>query len=185
MWQHPQLGMPSKMDGQLRPPFEQLSALLLLDRLARFRSQPASLLDIGCGTGHLLRLALRFFPGTPMIGVDPAPWLLPEAAANARHARFLHGMPHALPLPPACVDVATCRQRVPSDRWELDLDEARRVLAPGGLLGLAGVATPSPGHLVAYGFAVADTQFLPATADEPGISVVIARTVGYPPRSVL
>jgi len=71
--------------------------MLLLDRLARIRSQPASMLDIGCGTGHLLRLALRFFPGTPMTGVNPAPWALPQAAANARHARFVHGGPHALP----------------------------------------------------------------------------------------
>lgn len=184
MWQQPQLGTPSE-PAQQRPPFGQLSALLLLDRMVRLRPQPASLLDVGCGTGDLLRLALRFFPGTPMTGVDPAPWLLEQASVNARHARFLRGAHSALPLPPACVEMVTCRQQDPAERWVVDLEECRRVLAPNGLLGLAGIATPSPSELVAYGFAIADTQFVPATEREPGVNVVIARSVGYLPSSML
>jgi trans-aconitate methyltransferase len=71
------------MSGQRRPPFDQLSALLLMDRLVLVRPQPASLLDVGCGTGLLLRLALRFFPGTRMTGADPSAHMLGAAVANA------------------------------------------------------------------------------------------------------
>ncbi|MEV0271483.1 class I SAM-dependent methyltransferase [Hamadaea sp. NPDC050747] len=184
MWQHRQLGIPPAPAPQ-RPPFGQLSALLLLDRLVRLRPQPWSLLDVGCGSGELLRLALRFFPGTAMAGVDPAPWLLEQAAVNAQHARLLRGMHSALPLPSASAEIVTCRQHDPAERWVVDLEEARRVLTSDGLLGMAGRATPSPGELVAYGFAIADTQFVPATDSDPGFSVVIARWVGYSPTSVL
>lgn len=170
---------------QQRPPFEQLSALLLLDRLVRVaRPQPSSLLDVGCGKGLLLRLALRFFPGTRMTGVDPQAALLAAASDNARHAVFLRATPHALPLPAATVDVVTCRQHTPSSRWDLDLGEVRRVLVPGGLFGVAGVAAPvTPAGLAAAGFATVDTQFLPAAADQPGITVLIARVVPYPAMS--
>lgn len=120
-----------------------------------------------------------------MTGVDEDVRVLPEAAANARHARFVRGMPTALPMPTAGVEVVTCRQRTPSAAWPVELPELRRVIAPGGLLGLAGIATPSPGTLVAYGFAIVDTQFVPATPTEPGFSVLLARAVGYPPNSLL
>lgn len=117
--------------------------------------------------------------------MDSAPWLLAHASANVHGARFLHGAPPNLPLPAASMEMATCRQHTPNERPMVDLGEARRVLAPGGLLGLAGVVTSSPGELVAYGFAIADTQFLPATEQEPSLTVVIARLVDQLPGRVL
>jgi len=119
------------------------SALRLLDRLEGGlpREQPATVVDIGTGTGTLARAALARWPWVRAIGVDPARRMLEIAEASAREAG-LHdrltvrvGDAASLPLPAGSVDAAMSSfvlQLLPNRIAALR--EAYRVLRPGGLV---------------------------------------------------
>lgn len=90
-----------------------------------------ALLDIGCGTGFVLRLAVPLFDR--LVGIDATPAMLERAAVAAPGARLHHGAAEALPLDDDSVDVATAYSVL--DHLEdpvAVLREARRVLKPGG-----------------------------------------------------
>ena len=118
----------------LRPEVEELVA----DRIEEVAGPAARLLEIGVGTGRIaLPLHRR---GREIVGVDLS-WPMLEryrskaAAAGLPPPPLLRGDASRLPLGDACVDVvleAHVLHLVPA--WERALTEARRVLAPGGLL---------------------------------------------------
>src|SRR5215472_13384648 len=68
--------------------------------------QPVSVLDVGCGTGKLLRRANRYWPEAQLIGVDPAPGMIEMAKRLTPYASFSTGLAEALPLEDASVDLA-------------------------------------------------------------------------------
>jgi len=118
------------------------SAVRLLDRLDGEvpTDRPATLVDIGTGTGTLALAALRRWPGVRAIGVDPARRLLEMAEASAREAAVHErltakvGKAAAIPLPDASVDAAISSfvlQLLPSRIAAVR--EAHRVLRPGGV----------------------------------------------------
>jgi ubiquinone/menaquinone biosynthesis C-methylase UbiE len=91
----------------------------------------ARLLDVGCGTGDLLRrLGGRF----ACAGCDPAEEMLEHARAANPAAELTVASAEALPYPDASFDVALCIEVV---RYLADsrpaLRELARVLRPGGL----------------------------------------------------
>jgi ubiquinone/menaquinone biosynthesis C-methylase UbiE len=92
--------------------------------------------DVGCGPGTAVRRAARL--GASVIGVDPAPVMLRVARVLTRSSdtvRYARGTAEALPLPDRSVSVLWTIASV--HHWtDLDaaLDEARRVLGPGGRL---------------------------------------------------
>ena len=94
------------------------------------------LLDVGCGDGALCdHLAGR---GADMVGVDP----LPQTSPSGRE--LLTAAAEALPLADASVDGVILKYSlhlVPMERMSQALDEACRVLRPGGFLY---VAEPQP-----------------------------------------
>lgn len=105
--------------------------------------------DVATGTGHTaLALAAA---GCRVIGIDPTPAMLAEAAALARErglqdrVEFRPGWAEALPLPDRSARIVTCRRAahhftdVPRA-----VREMCRVLAPGGRLGISDMA-PEPG----------------------------------------
>jgi SAM-dependent methyltransferase len=118
------------------------AAVSLLDRLDGLiaSDQPATLVDIGTGTGTLALAALRRWRRARVIGVDPARRLLEIARRSARQQRHdgrletRVGDAGGLPLPDQGADAAVSSfvlQLTPSR--SAAVREAFRVLRPGGV----------------------------------------------------
>jgi ubiquinone/menaquinone biosynthesis C-methylase UbiE len=125
-------------------PVQQATLHLAARRLPR----PRRILDVGCGTGTLLRQAAKRFPDAHLIGVDLAGAML--AAADAATPAelpiwFVHGRAERLPLADAVFDLvlSTVSFRHWSDQ-SAALGQIRRVLTPGGVLVLAEVFAAPP-----------------------------------------
>ncbi len=116
----------------------------LIELLAFAGSERA--IDVATGTGHT---ALAIAPHcAEVIGVDPTPEMLREAQAVAeargvRNVRWVLGQAEHLPFEDASCDVVTVR-RAPHHFQSIPaaLAEMRRVLRPGGKLGLVDQITP-------------------------------------------
>lgn len=105
--------------------------------------QPASVLDIGCGTGKLLRRAGIQWPEARLIGVDPASGMIEMAKRLTPNATFYTGMAEALPLPDASVDLAL--STISFHHWHdqaAGVREIARVLRPGGYFILVDFSFP-------------------------------------------
>jgi ubiquinone/menaquinone biosynthesis C-methylase UbiE len=102
------------------------------------------LLDIGCGSGRLLRAAKARWPNTRMYGVDPAAGMLEVARRLTPGVTFHEGFAEALPLPDASIDVAL--STVSFHHWKdpaAGVREVARVLRPGGYFFLTDMYYPA------------------------------------------
>ena len=68
--------------------------------------QPESILDIGCGTGRLLRKAAARWPDARLTGADPAEGMVKEARRLTPGAQFHVSMAESLALPDMYADLA-------------------------------------------------------------------------------
>jgi ubiquinone/menaquinone biosynthesis C-methylase UbiE len=105
--------------------------------------QPASVLDVGCGTGKLLRQARASWPETQLIGVDPANGMIEMAKRLTPNATFFTSMAEALPLQDASVDLAL--STISFHHWQnqaAGIREIARVLRPGGYFLLVDMSFP-------------------------------------------
>jgi ubiquinone/menaquinone biosynthesis C-methylase UbiE len=99
-------------------------------------------LDIGCGTGALLRALESSRPGVVYLGLDPSPRMVTAAIEHPTRGRasFARAVAEALPCPNAsCVVVVSS---VSFGHWvdqRTGLAECRRVLVEGGSLVLVDV----------------------------------------------
>jgi ubiquinone/menaquinone biosynthesis C-methylase UbiE len=107
--------------------------------LSRHLPRTGLLLDLGAGSGHLSEAVLRGHSERRCIGVDPAhvppPRLARRAEALAFHALRADGQ--HLPFAEGCFDgawIGFVLHHMPPDAQERVLDEAARVIRPGGLL---------------------------------------------------
>ena len=105
--------------------------------------QPVSVLDVGCGTGKLLRRANIYWPEAQLIGVDPANGMIEMAKRLTPNATFSTGMAEALPLEDASVDLALSTSSF--HHWQdqaAGIREIARVLRPGGFFILVDISVP-------------------------------------------
>ncbi|MEY9860851.1 ubiquinone/menaquinone biosynthesis C-methylase UbiE [Catenulispora sp. GAS73] len=132
---------------------------------------PGRIVDIGCGTGRLLRAAAAVYADAGLVGVDISAGMLAQAramAAPGERTAFVRADSAALPFGDAGFDLATCTAS--SHHWPepaAALAELRRVLAPHGLLVLAhlqGVALwdpPGAGHVRRRGVRISSGLAVP------------------------
>jgi ubiquinone/menaquinone biosynthesis C-methylase UbiE len=108
--------------------------------------EPGSILDIGCGTGRLLRKAAARWPRANLYGVDLAEGMIAEARALTPGATLLAGAAENLPLPDESIDLAL--STVSFHHWQdqgAGFRQVMRVLRPGGFFVLADLALPFHG----------------------------------------
>ena len=96
-------------------------------------------LDVGCGTGYLLRQAARRLPdATDLAGIDAAPSMIQvarTASPDDARLRFSTGFAEELPYSAGSFDLVVSTTSF--DHWadqRAGLVECARVLAPGGHL---------------------------------------------------
>jgi ubiquinone/menaquinone biosynthesis C-methylase UbiE len=103
--------------------------------------RPRGVLDIGCGTGRLLRQARQQYPHADLVGVDLA-WQMLCAAARATPTglgiRYVRGAAERLPFADHTFDLvlATMSLRHWADP-AAGIGEIGRMLTPGGVLVVA------------------------------------------------
>jgi ubiquinone/menaquinone biosynthesis C-methylase UbiE len=99
---------------------------------------PQRILDVGCGTGYLLRqLAARCPQAAELRGIDAAPMVIEVAAATSAddRLRFRAGTAEELPWPTETFDLVVSTTSF--DHWadqQAGLTECARVMVPGGTL---------------------------------------------------
>jgi ubiquinone/menaquinone biosynthesis C-methylase UbiE len=101
---------------------------------------PETVLDVGCGTGRLLRKAAARWPAAQLAGVDPAEGMVNEARRLTPNAAFYVGTAEALPLMDSSVDLVltTVSFHHWGDQYQ-GVRQVTRVLRPGGYFLLADV----------------------------------------------
>lgn len=111
--------------------------------LAAPLAAPASVLDVGCGTGRLLRAAATRWPAAQFVGIDPAQGMVDAACALSPGVTFHRGLAEQLPLPDASVDLALSTMSFHHWRDQAaGVREIARVLRPGGHFILVDFAPP-------------------------------------------
>jgi ubiquinone/menaquinone biosynthesis C-methylase UbiE len=101
---------------------------------------PQRILDVGCGTGYLLReLAGQCPEAVELVGVDPAGGMIAaaRAAGGDDRLRYVEGTAEGLPFAEGSFDLVVSTTSF--DHWadqQAGLAECARVLVPGGWLAL-------------------------------------------------
>lgn len=110
----------------------------LMGRLDDFQIQPASILDLGAGTGHASRALKRKYPKAVVVAVDIAPGMLERAKQQSRWMRRFERVradAYTLPFRDGAFDLVFSSLML---QWCDDLDavfaEIARILKPGGTL---------------------------------------------------
>jgi len=108
----------------------------VLDLAQETVARPAAILDVGCGTGRLLRLAEQRFPNARLAGVDAAAEMVKQAKASVPEGsviRIQQGVAEALPFGDAEFDLVF--STLTFHHWQNQgkgISEVARVLAAGG-----------------------------------------------------
>jgi len=102
------------------------------------KEPPKCIVDVGCGTGRLLRMMAVHWPKAQLIGVDPSEQMLKEARLLNPIAEFKPGFAESLPLADESADIVL--SSLSFHHWanhKKGVQEIARVLRPGGFFCLA------------------------------------------------
>src|SRR6266542_452867 len=119
-----------------------------LEFAASLNPRPREVLDVGCGTGALLRRAASRFPEAELVGVDPADQMIERARTRtpaASRARFICASAAKLPFDNDSFDLVVSTMSFRFWPHSAGLREVRRMLAAAEveqLLDAAGLALP-------------------------------------------
>ena len=115
----------------------------MLDELAVRVDAPSTILDVGCGTGRLLRRLGERWPGSQLLGVDPDEGMVAVARRLMPGASVHVGTAESIPVDGASVDLVVTS--ISFHHWAdqlRGLREIHRVLRAGGCLCLADITLP-------------------------------------------
>ncbi len=115
----------------------------MLDSLSARVESPCRILDVGCGTGRLLRRLGERWPGSELTGVDPDAGMVSVAERQGSAASFHIASAESMPIDSNSIDLAV--SSISLHHWSDPLHglcEIGRVLCPGGLLCLADITLP-------------------------------------------
>ncbi len=110
----------------------------LLDEQFGAQAEPHVILDVGCGTGRLLRAAADRWPNARLLGADPAEQMVAQARRTGSKAVFSVAAAESLPFSDKSADVVLTSMSF--HHWadqEQGIREIARVLRPKGLFCLA------------------------------------------------
>lgn len=97
--------------------------------------QPQRWLDLGSGTGYFSRALASRYPSAPGVAVDIAQGMLEHARTQGGAQDYVAGDAERLPLREASVDLIFSSLAVQwCGNFSAVLDEAKRVLQPGGVM---------------------------------------------------
>ena len=121
--------------------FDRVQRIVL--NLAKTQRSPEAILDVGCGTGRLLRKAKEEWPHARLIGVDAAEKMIEQAKQLFPQAEFHFAMAESLPLPDASIDLtfSTLSFHHWTDQTK-GVCEVARVLRSQGRFVLADIVPP-------------------------------------------
>lgn len=129
----------------LQPRFFEPAQQAVLEVMEHFvPARPNAVIDVGCGTGRLLRSVHERWPDADLTGIDPTPGMVEIARQLTPSARFEVSFAEALPVSDASVDVVV--STFSFHHWSdqgAGLREVARVLQPKGYFVLADAALPA------------------------------------------
>jgi ubiquinone/menaquinone biosynthesis C-methylase UbiE len=174
-------------DGSALQPAYCAAHRAVLQRARGRVGHPRRVLDVGCGTGRLLGRAAEAFPGAALVGVDLSGGMLSRAGSADPVTGQVHRVQataERLPFADTSFDLvlSTASWRHWADPGA-GVREICRVLAPGGLFGLADLCgTRRPGVLATLLGRCAVPAPLAAALDAAGLDLASADMVdGYGP----
>jgi SAM-dependent methyltransferase len=131
-WTEPDAALHARLGEAIDPDRKVLAALERITPLSGRR-----IADVGTGIGHYPMLLARRTGRTYGIESDPKLLAVARERASASHQpniRIVEGAPTALPLRDATVDIVLTSAIDPDDESLAAVEEALRVLRPGGRL---------------------------------------------------
>ena len=121
---------------------------VLLEKLSRIPFQSA--LDLGCGTGEMLKLILQEDVGKKLYGIDLSEKMLHVVKSKLpEQVKLLLGDSEALPVPDNTFDVVYCNDSFHHYPAPMNvLREVHRVLKPGGTFLMGDCWQPLVGRII-------------------------------------